>query len=692
MNPMSPITQSGRFLRITTPLGGDVLLVDHVGGVEGISLPFRFQMSLLAEVAAGSVEKVDPTKLLGASVTLEIEVGKDKTRYINGVARSFRAGPVDETFARFSMEIVPTLLLLDLTSDCRIFQNQKIPDILEKVLREGGVDVKLSLTKAYTPLDYCVQYRETDFAFVSRLCEQEGIFYYFEHSKSGHKVVLADRLSDCAACPHQDKVEYGGGLGLTPGEVTLWEERRQLFPGKWALRDYHFETPTNTLQVEVPALKPANATKGLEMFDFPGEYAQRFNKPGERLGQVRGEGEKVAKTLMEEVEATGIQVEGTSACLAFTAGGKFTIASLGTQKVGGSWVLTEVDHSMSQNPAYLGADQGIGGGYENRFICVPAAAAYRSPRRTGKPVVHGPQSARVVAEGGSEEIWPDKYGRVRVVFPWDRLGANSCWVRVAQQRAGRSGGVIWIPRVGDEVLVAFLEGDPDCPVIIGSVYNADNPVPYALPDNKTQSGIKTRSTKAGGADNFNELRFEDKKGSEEVFVQAEKDLTVLVKNDETRTVKHSRVTTIQTDDTRTVKEGNCKTVVEKGDQTVEISTGMQTVTVMSDQSLTIKTGNQSTKLDQGNQSTVLSLGNQSTECKVGNISIKAAAGKITIEAVQGIELKVAGNTVKLDPAGVTINGTMVKVEGQAMTQVKAPMTQVSGDGMLTVKGGITMIN
>jgi type VI secretion system secreted protein VgrG len=689
---MSPITQSGRLLRITTPLGPDVLLVDRVGGVEGISQPFRFQTSLLAEVAAGSLDKVDPVKLLGASVTLEVEVGEDKTRYINGIVRGFRAGPVDEVFARFSLEIVPTLSLLDLTSDCRIFQNLKIPDVLEKVLREGGVDLKLNLSKSYTPLDYCVQYRETDLAFVSRLCEQEGIFYYFEHSKNGHKMVLADRLSDCAPCPLQDRVEYGGGLGLTPGEVTLWEERRELFPGKWILRDYHFETPTNTLQVEMPALKPANATKGLEMFDCPGEYAQRFNKPGERLGQVRSEGEKMAKLLMEGAEATGIQVEGASSCRSFLAGGKFTVASLGTQKVGGNWVLTEVDHSMTQDPSYLGSEHAPLGGYENRFICIPAAAAYRPPRRTGKPLVHGPQSARVVAESGSEEIWPDKYGRIRVTFSWDRLGANSCWVRVAQQRAGRSGGVIWIPRVGDEVLVAFLEGDPDCPVIIGSVYNADNPVPYALPDNKTQSGIKTRSTKDGGADNFNELRFEDKKGSEEVFVQAEKDLTLLVKNDETRTVKHSRTTTIQTDDSRTVKEGNDKATVEKGDQTVEVSTGKQTVTVMGDQSLTVKTGNQSTTLDQGNQSTVLSLGNLSSECKVGNITLKAAAGKITIEALQGIEIKVGTNSVKLDPAGVTISGTMVKVEGQAMTQVKSPMTQVSGDGMLTVKGGITMIN
>jgi type VI secretion system secreted protein VgrG len=716
------ITQKGRILRLGTPLGEDIMLAEHLSGIEGLSQPFHFEVSCLVDVKAGNLAKVDPKKLLGAAATVDVLAAGEKPRLIHGIIRRFRAGPVDEAFARFDLELVPTLALLDLTSDCRIFQNQSVPDIVQKVLKEGGVTVKSSLTKTYTTLDHCVQYRETDFNFISRLLEQEGIFYYFEHAASGHTMVLADQLRNAPANPVQDKVEYGND-----GDITLWEERRELFTGKFTMRDYHFETPRATLESTTPALKPADAVKSFETFDFAGEYAQRFNKPGERMGSVASEGERLGKIRMEEAEAAGVHVDGTSRCAAFMAGHKFTVTSLGNQHVKGSWVLKSVRMDCAQHPGYVGEEAAAGSAYSNRFSCVPADAVFRPARVTPKPVIAGPHSARVVDEsssGDTEEIFPDKYGRVRVRFPWDRENKSAAWVRVAQQRAGKSGGFIWIPRVGDEVLVAFLEGDPDCPVIVGSVYNADNMPPYQLPANKTQSGIKSRSSAQGGAGNVNEFRFEDKKGSEQLYVHAEKDLDVVVKHDETRAVQHDRKIVVDNDQTVTIKHDD--TLEVTNDQTVTVK-GKQTTTIEKDHAITVKSGNQSWSIDQGNHSTKIKLGNQETElatgnqkltlkmgnqdvalklgnqttkldvgnvkteCTVGNITMKCAAGKVTIEALQGIELKVGPNSIKIDMSGIQISGLQVKSEGQIQNSMEGLMCKVEGKAMLQAKGALTMI-
>jgi type VI secretion system secreted protein VgrG len=303
----------------------------------------------------------------------------------------------------------------------------------------------------------------------------------------------------------------------------------------------------------------------------------------------------------------------------------------------------------------------------------------------------------VVVGKAGEEIWTDKHGRVKVQFHWDREGKkdenSSCWVRVSSSWAGKNWGAVHIPRIGQEVVVEFLEGDPDRPLIIGRVYNADHVPPYPLPAEGTRSGVKSRSSKGGGADNFNEIRFEDKKGSEELFVQAEKDLAVHVKNDEKRTVLHDRTTEITNHDTRTVKEGDDTTTVEKGKQTVTVKQGDQVTSVdQGDQSVTIKTGKQVVTLSQGDQQITLKMGNQTTKADMGNVTIKAALGKVTIEAMQAIELKVGQSSVKVDQQGVTIGGMMVKLDGQIQTEVKGVMTTVKGDAMLTVKGGIAMIN
>ena len=343
-----------------------------------------------------------------------------------------------------------------------------------------------------------------------------------------------------------------------------------------------------------------------------------------------------------------------------TSGYKFDVKEHYRREVNQTYLLTSLKQSMDTSSYDAGAEGRSD--YSNQFEAIPFSVTYRPLLKTPRPVIQGLQTAVVVGPSG-EEIYVDKYGRVKVQFFWDRVGKkdenSSCWVRVSQYWAGKGWGSIHIPRIGQEVIVEFLEGDPDHPIITGRVYNADQTVPYALPDNMTQSGVKSRSSKNGSTDNYNEIRFEDLKGSELILAHAEKDLTTEVENDEKRTVGHDRTTTIKNNETKTVTEG---------DETITIEMGKQTITIQGNQTLTIKQGNQSTTLNMGNQSTKVDL------------------GKIETEAMQSIELKVGQSSIKIDQMGVTIKGMMIKIEGQIQVQVKGMMTQVNGDAMLDAQG------
>lgn len=706
------ITQDNRLLSIYTDLGKDVLLLDHVAGVEQVSRPFHFEVTLLAEQAEGNPSKVDPRELLGTCATITIGLAEGKKRYIHGLIRRFAQGERDHEFARYRAEIVPALSLLEMSSHCRIYQNMSAQEVIESVLNEYSmVNYSMELNGPFTKRDYCTQYRETDLSFISRLMEEEGIFYFFRHTDGNHTMVLADGTGAYKNCPVGHEVVFGPGrLTAEEGLLDSWEHRHQLITGKWTLRDHDFQQPRNRLEAESPAVQPADAAKSLEMYDFPGGYARFFNNPDQRTGDVQNEGDAFAELRMEMEEAQVEIVEGGGNSYGFTSGYVIKVSSRGDQQVSGEYLLTSVQHSASQAPAYDGTTGGAG--YSNRFVCIPKAVTFRPPLVTHKPVISGLQTAKVVDEsdsGATEEIWPDKYGRVRVRFPWDRENKFACWVRVAQQRAGKHWGFIWIPRVGDEVVISFLEGDPDQPLIVGSLYNADNPVPYTLPANKTQSGIKTKSSPQAGTDNYNEIFIEDKKGSELIRVHAEKDLLTEVENDETRTVDHDRTTTIKNHETKTVKEGDETHTVEKGKRTVKIQGNESLEVTQGDHTIQVKQGKQETKVDMGDQNNEVGMGNQknnvkmgnitteagmgniSTEAKLGNITIKAALGKITLEALQGIELKVGPSTVKIDMSGIQMSGLMTKVEGTVQTQVKGLITQVTADAMLKAGGAITMI-
>ncbi len=658
---MAPtLTQANRPFRATTPLDSpDALVPVRMKGEEHVSRPFVYTVDF-----ASTDGRIDPKKLMGKPVTLHIDVPEEPgtSRHINGVVRSFSNLGMDHYFYRYRAEIVPKLWFLTLSSDCRIFEKEKLDDILTRMLQKAGVTFKFKLAAALPVIPYLTQYRETDFAFFSRMLEEWGLYYYFEHTNGSHTLVITDAHAGTIAANEVAQAEVTNQMFSEQHKAgTVYRIGREyaMHTAKVGLANHYL------LKSDVSASQTSSlvgALSGSEMHDFVGDLEPSLLPAGD------------AKVRIEGAEHVGDVISGTSNYVMFRAG---TRVKLPSGPFTGDVHLLSVTHTLETGDLHASGE--LTWQYENQFRSIPASVRYHPPRVTPKPSVRGTHSAKVTGKGG---IDVDADGRILLIFPWDREQASTGHrVHVASVWAGTGWGFIQIPRVGQEVLVEYLEGDIDRPIVTGRVYNKDNKHPYALPANKTQTGWKSR-TLDGGDDNFNEIRFEDKKGEEHVYVQAEKDLKTHVKNDEVREVLHDRTTTIKNHDTRTVEEGNDTHTVKKGDQTIKVSTGKQTITVKADQSTTIESGNRSVTIQQGNDT----LG-----VKMGNISIKADAGSITVQAMQKIELKVGGNSIVIDMTGVTIKGTMVKIEGQAMAEMKSPMTKVEGSGMMEVKGAMTQV-
>jgi type VI secretion system secreted protein VgrG len=729
---MPTITQDNRPLAVTTPLGKDALILIGVSGTESLSHLFHYQLDLQAL----NDTAVPFDKLLGQSITVELELAgsdasREKKRLINGICYRVSQGERDE-FTSYRMELVPQLWVLSKRAQSRTFQQMTVPDILKKVLEGLKVDFKLQGT--FEPRDYCVQYRETDFNFVSRLMEEEGIYYYFQHAADGHSMVVANTPDGHASVPDPASVQYKDDEAKpgADGIVYDWEKTQELRSGKVTLWDHTFEKPHQHNEATQP-IQPTVAfgavthklnldgTDALLIRDYPGEYAQRFDGVppggGDRaadIAKIASDATRTVKIRMQEETVPALQAQGSSNCANFTAGCKFTLktisASLESEfQADGDYVLTSVQH-VARLAGGLTSGSGGSYHYHNSFTCIPAALPYRPQRVTPKPVVHGTQTAVVVGPSGAE-IFTDKYSRIKVQFHWDAAGTNdagsSCWCRVGTPWAGKQWGMIHIPRIGQEVIVAFEEGDPDRPIVVGSVYNAEMMPPYALPDNMTQSGLKTRSTLKGTTDNFNEFRFEDKKDSEEIYLHAEKDFNRVVENNDTLKVGSdkapdgSQTTEVYKDRTETVKTGNETLTVEKGnrvvtitkgDESLEVGEGKRTVTVkQGDDIHEITQGKRQVTLGQGDDSLEVKMGNQTLKLGMGNQTIKLDLGMSSMEAMQSIELKVGQSSIKVDQMGVTISGMMIKIEGQVQTELKGLMCQVSADAMLQAKGAITMI-
>lgn len=542
-----PYTQESRLIGIETPLGKDVLLLRGFSGQEAISRLFSFDLDLLSQDPDIRFENI-----IGKRVTVRITLGSNKKRYFNGFISRFSQSGSDRGLANYRATMVPWLWFLTETSDYRIFQKKSIPDILQQIFKDlGFTDIKLQVQGSFEPRDYCVQYQETDFNFVSRLMEQYGLFYFFEHEKDKHTLVIANDPSAHRPCPeqHEAKWEPQGSGALAEDVITNLQWEQRLRPGKYALTDYNFETPNTSLNAEMKTVIEVDDPK-YELFDYPGEYSKKQ------------QGDTLAKLRMEEEEAQYLVVTGTSSCKAFTSGYYFDLKDYIRQDMNQAYVLTSVNHAASVGSSYTTGSTGANEAeYSNSFSCIPHKVPFRPPLITPKAVVHGIHTAVVVGKAG-EEIWTDKYGRVKVQFHWDREGKydenSSCWIRVSQNWAGKQWGTMFLPRIGEEVIVEFREGDPDRPIITGRLYNAEQMPPYELPTNQTMATIKTMSSKDGGG--FNELRFEDKKGEEQIFIHGEKNIDIRVKNDTYETIGRDRHVTIENDQIQHIKHNREETV------------------------------------------------------------------------------------------------------------------------------------
>jgi type VI secretion system secreted protein VgrG len=542
---MATYIQADRFMRVHTPLGPDALLLAGFTGHEAVSQLFAFQLDMMAENATN----IAFDQLLGQPITVDLTLADDQRRYFSGICSRIGQAGRDNTFTSYRAEVVPQFWLLSRKAQSRIFQQIAVPDILNQVL--AGLDVVYELQGTYNSRDYCVQYRETDFNFASRLMEEEGIYYYFRHTAQGHTMVVADTPPNQPDLPPPSNIifEMVEGGSRAEDRIYDWEKTQELRPGMYTLWDHCFEIPHKHLEAQQSIqgsvsvgqvshnLSIGNNSK-LEVYDFPGEYAQRYDgvNPGggdrpADLQHIYEDNQRTVGIRMQEEALPALIIQGTSNCRHFVSGHAFTLER--HFNANGKYLLTGIQHTGRLPDDYRTGDPGGESYYNNRFTCIPFDLPFRPRRLTPKPFVQGTQTAVVVGPPG-EEIFTDKYGRVKVQFHWDRQGQNdansSCWIRVATPWAGRQWGAIHIPRIGQEVIVDFEEGDPDRPIIIGAVYNADMMPPYTLPDKKTQSGIKSRSTLNGSPAESNELRFEDAKGSEDVYFHAQKDFHRVVEN------------------------------------------------------------------------------------------------------------------------------------------------------------------
>ena len=673
-------TQEGRLISLTTPLGADKLLLAGFSGHEAISRLFSFHLDLLSEALDPATHQPAPpiafSDIIGKNVTISIKQSNDQPRYFNGLVSHFAQSGADSLFTHYQMEVVPWTWMLTRYADCKIFHNKAVGDIIKQVFSDRGfTDFKLSLSGSYTPLEYTVQYRETDFNFISRLMEQNGIFYFFQHEEGKHTIVIADTSSAHEPCPGQPSA----GLNLVSGGldaddvINSWNIEQELKSGKYTLTDYNFKTSSTSLLASEPTIDSIGGNADFELFDYPGEYA------------ARSDGTAFAKLRMQEVESGHLLAHGSSVCRAFTSGYKFDLEDHYQDSMNTSYVLTEIQHIASAAGGYSSSGSAGSSGsdtYSNQFTCIPATVPFRPARLTPKPFVQGPQTAKVVgrsadqdasddqgAGGDGEEIWVDKWGRVLVLFPWDRKGATSCWMRVSQDWAGQGWGMINIPRVGQEVIVSFLEGDPDRPLVTGRVYNDIQTVPYPLPANGTRTTFKTSSSTGGGTAHYNELRFEDKTGSEQIFVRGEKDYDTTILHDSRESIGNNRSLIVTQDQMESVG-GDLHTQVTGGvfatvgkDVNNNI-TGNFVESVGGDSNSNI-TGNLNQKIG---QTLSIQVGQNLYETSGSNYAHQAGqmihlngGTMVVIEAGTELTLKVGGNFVVINAMGVSIVGTMVMI-------------------------------
>jgi type VI secretion system secreted protein VgrG len=547
-------SHDSRTFELKTPLGKDVLLLKSMHGTEAMSQPFQWKLDLLSEK-----NDVDPDAMLGQKVSVGMALPNGKNRFFHGFVIEFSLGGWLQNYNEYRATVRPWYWLLTRTADCKIFQEKTVPQIFEEVVKQYGfTDYELKLAGTYEPWEYCVQYRETDFNFLSRLLEQEGIYYFFVHEEGKHTMVLADDPSQHKTLPGYETVPYyppgGSDTQRERDHLEAWSWTKAVQPGAFATTDFDFEKPRKALSGS-STVSRKHSQADYEIFDYPAELTKLESSQSDLTAKIR----------IQELQTSYLTAHGHGNAAGLGTGLRFKLDKYPRKDLNIEYLITQATYTLTVDSYETGVPSGEEFAVE--IEAIDAKTPFRPERRTAKPVVQGAQTAIVVGKAG-EEIFTDKYGRVKVQFHWDRYGKqdekSSCWIRVSQVWAGKAWGAIHIPRIGQEVIVSFLEGDPDQPIITGRVYNGDSMPPYGLPANATQSGIKSRSSKGGGEANFNEIRFEDKKGSEQVYIHAEKNQDIVVENDETRQVGHDQAEKVGHDRSREV--GNDELLTIKRDR------------------------------------------------------------------------------------------------------------------------------
>jgi len=682
-----------RVMEIDTPLGEDVLLFHVMHGREELSRVSEYRLDLLS-----LKNNINLDDILGKNVTIRLQLQDDTTRYFNGYVTRFSQGGVYGRYFRYYATVHPWLWFLSRTADCRIFQEMTVPEIVKKVFADHPTALfDDQLTGSYSKWTYCVQYRETDLNFVSRLLEEEGIYYYFKHEQGKHTLVLAD--SYAAHAPLQKKaVPFIAVEDLVRPDIEhihSWTLTREVQPGVYVHDDYDFERPSVDLQTKKAVVRKYQPSD-YEIYDYPGEYL------------LKNDGEAQAAVRIEEYAAQFETAEAAGNVRTIAVGGLFQLDKHPRADQNREYLVMRATYDLEFSDYEAMPDRG-GADYACTFVALPGKEPFRPRRLTPKPSVQGPQTAVVVGPAG-EEIYTDKYGRVKVLFHWDRAGEQkknencSCWVRVSQPWAGKQWGAIAIPRIGQEVIVGFLEGDPDQPIITGRVYNAEQMPPYPLPENRTRTGIKTRSSKGGTPENFNEIRFEDKKGEEQLFIHAERNQDIEVENDETHWVGHDRAKTIDNDEVTHVKHNRTETVDNDesisigGNRTESVAknetitidgnryetvSGNESITIEKDQSLSIS-GNktlsvgkrESIRVDDSRSDSVAkdeerSIG-KNRQTSVGENDTLKVIKNFLLDAGDSITLKTGSASITLKKDGkITIKGRDITIDGAGKVNIKA---------------------
>ena len=623
---MGNLTQTGRSAELTTPLGKDALVVTEFSASEGLSDLFEYHIEALSEK-----ENIDFDKAIGQGCMVKMKTDDDKTRIFHGIMTEAQwLGKRDDNYL-YRVILRPWLWLLGHKADCRIFLDKNVEDIIKEVFNKAGFsDFEFRTTGSYDKIEYCVQYRETDLAFVSRMMEHWGIYYFFEPSDGKHTLVMADSRSSHKPVSDLTKVNFNpSAKAFQDGMQTLdeWISERRFRTGKVCFNDYDYTQPKKDLKASKEAGEKYTHAK-LEVYDYHYKYDDK------------SKGENHAQYRLEAEQAIDHRRRATGDAASLYPGGLVTLDKHSSSDENKEYLVVHASHHFTAQ-GYRSSGSGLGAkeGYNGAFVFQTSDRPFRALPLTPKPRIYGIHTAKVVGKKGedNEEISTDEYGRIWVQFHWDREPQKTCPIRVAQVWAGKKWGGMFIPRIGMEVVVDFLEGDPDRPLVTGCVYNDDNKPPYDLPDNKTMNGWKTDSSKGGNG--YNELVFEDKKMSEKIRMHGEKDHEVVIKDTETVTIGEAF----------TGQNGSAS------------------------RNWTLKQGDDTLMIQMGNQNVTLQMGNQSTKLQLGNQQVDLDAGAHTTNAMQGITLNVMMglSSIAITPSSISMTSPTISLTAEAEISMTA---------------------